>query len=56
MKKYKFLFCALGLLLPGTGLNGFYLKGLIQYLLIFLAYIVLQMEPRSLISNLLFYF
>jgi hypothetical protein len=27
MKKYKFLFCALGVLLPGTGLNGFYLKG-----------------------------
>ena len=27
MKKYKFLFCALGLLLPGTGFNGFYLNG-----------------------------
>ncbi|SNX28165.1 hypothetical protein SAMN06295945_0487 [Polynucleobacter meluiroseus] len=28
MKKYKLLFCALGLFLPGTGLNCFYLKGI----------------------------
>jgi len=27
MKKYKLLFCALGLFLPGTGLNCFYLQG-----------------------------
>ena len=28
MKKSKLLFCALGLLLPGSGLNCFYLQGL----------------------------
>jgi hypothetical protein len=28
MKKYKLLFCSLGLFFPGTGLNCFYLQGL----------------------------
>ena len=28
MKKSKLLFCALGLLFPGSGLNCFYLQGL----------------------------
>ena len=28
MKKSKFIFCALGLLLPGSGFNCFYLQGL----------------------------
>ena len=28
MKKYKLLFCALGLFFPGTGLNCLYLQGL----------------------------
>ena len=27
MKKYKLLFCSLGLFFPGTGLNCFYLQG-----------------------------
>ena len=30
MHKNKLLFCALGLLAPGTGLNVFYLKGLLD--------------------------
>ncbi|MBU3599438.1 hypothetical protein ICN28_02785 [Polynucleobacter sp. 30F-ANTBAC] len=30
MHKNKLLFCALGLLTPGTGLNVFYLKGLLN--------------------------
>jgi hypothetical protein len=30
MHKNKLLFCALGLLAPGTGLNVFYLKGLLN--------------------------
>jgi hypothetical protein len=28
MKKFKLLFCALGLFFPGTGLNCFYLQGI----------------------------
>jgi hypothetical protein len=28
MKKYKLLFCALGLFFPGSGLNCFYLQGI----------------------------
>jgi hypothetical protein len=28
MKKYKLLFCSLGLFFPGTGLNCFYLQGI----------------------------